>query len=408
MIDADLAARRWATSGCQALSDPGMHVPVRLVAGVSELIRHLDGCGAGLAEAFGSDGLGILAERADALMLARSGRSSCGGATRLVRTADEWMAVTLARQDDRRLLPAWLGTDPKASSVTAGSNPWPEVERRVAGRGAAELVELAALLGLACARIGETTDRFPHELEGLRPAAARPMSGARVLNLASLWAGPLCADVLRRVGADVVTLESVSRPDGARATPHWFDAIHAGQRSVAVDLRTREGIERTTRLIEAADVVIEGSRPRALLQLGIDARALVASPRPQVWVSITGYGRTRNAGMRVALGDDAAVAGGVVGWVDEEPVFVGDAVADPLAGLFAARAAIEMLARGHRGVVDVAMARAAATLATRPKDPLCPPLAEFAPARPSRASARALSLGADTEAVVHDWGVDRR
>ena len=84
-------------------------------------------------------------------------------------------------------------------------------------------------------------------------------------------------------------------------------------------------------------MVIEGSRPRALEQLGIDARSIVRHG-PQVWVSITGHGRDGANTMRVGFGDDAAAAGGLVDWVDGTPHFVGDAVADPLAGLTAAMA----------------------------------------------------------------------
>ena len=83
-----------------------------------------------------------------------------------------------------------------------------------------------------------------------------------------------------------------------------------------------------------ADVVLEASRPRALAQFGIDAEALTTGTPdgrgPQAWVSITGYGRTGDEANRVAFGDDAAAAGGLVSWTDGEPLFCADAVADPL------------------------------------------------------------------------------
>ena len=62
-------------------------------------------------------------------------------------------------------------------------------------------------------------------------------------------------------------------------------------------------------------MVIEASRPRALAQLGL-APEMIPHRDGQVWLSITGYGRA--APERAAFGDDAAVAGGLVGWIDGE------------------------------------------------------------------------------------------
>ena len=64
--------------------------------------------------------------------------------------------------------------------------------------------------------------------------------------------------------------------------------------------------------------MIEASRPRALAQFGLDAVDIVtANGGPQIWVSITGYGRNGEGANRVAFGDDAAVAGGLVTWADD-------------------------------------------------------------------------------------------
>jgi hypothetical protein len=98
-----------------------------------------------------------------------------------------------------------------------------------------------------------------------------------VLDLSSLWAGPLCAHLLGLAGARVVKLESASRPDGARAgSAAFFDLLNAGKASVALDLSSRAGRDSLRRLIASSDIVIESARPRALRQLGIEAEALVA------------------------------------------------------------------------------------------------------------------------------------
>ena len=403
LLEADVdAARLWSESGCQAVTHPEAAVPARLVGTVAGVVDGLDGHGAGLDERFGARGLGALAERAATLLLRRSGRSSCGGASRLIAAGDEWLAVTLARASDRDLLPAWLGVDPGAACVVGNADPWSEVARRVAQRPSAELVDSASALGLACAAVdemqaGSAVLRLP-----LGEARPRGLPGMRVVNLASLWAGPLAAHVLTRLGADVVCVESVGRPDGARATPHWFDAMHAGQRSVALDFRSHEGVATLVALLAAADVVIEGSRPRALEQLGISAIELTQRG-PRVWVSITGYGRDPATAMRVALGDDAAAAGGVVGWAGGGPVFIADAVADPLTGLVTATAVVDAVTSGGRWLLDVALARVASALAPRDADPALPARSNASPGRPVPPGAPPFELGADTAEVLDDW-----
>ena len=95
------------------------------------------------------------------------------------------------------------------------------------------------------------------------------LSGLRVVDLTALWAGPLCGDLLARGGAQVVKVESLGRPDGARRGPAaFFDQLNAHKRSVALDFTTTGGRARLAGLLVAADVVLESSRPRALDQLG--------------------------------------------------------------------------------------------------------------------------------------------
>ena len=141
-----------------------------------------------------------------------------------------------------------------------------------------------------------------------------------VVDLSALWAGPLCGDLLARAGATVVKVESTQRPDGARRGPReFFDLLNGHKRSVALDLQSHDGVRVLHDLVRRADVVIEASRPRALAQLGVDGPDLVRAGGPRVWVSITGYGRSGDAANRVAFGDDAAAAGGLVVWRDGRP-----------------------------------------------------------------------------------------
>jgi crotonobetainyl-CoA:carnitine CoA-transferase CaiB-like acyl-CoA transferase len=140
--------------------------------------------------------------------------------------------------------------------------------------------------------------------------------------------------------------------------------LHAGHESVALDFEDPSDLRALHALVEAADVVVEGSRPRALRQLGIDAESVLRNRPGVTWVSITGYGRTGANADRVAFGDDAAVAGGLVAIdADGHPVFCGDAIADPLSGLYAAEAAAASVGAGGGRLVSVALADVAAVAA---------------------------------------------
>ena len=231
-----------------------------------------------------------------------------------------------------------------------------------------------------------------------------------------MWAGPLCARLLGLAGAEVIKVESPSRPDGARfGNREFFDWLHAGHRSVSVEFSTREGRAALAALLEVADVVIEASRPRALEALGL-APDMVPHRPGQVWLSITGYGRT--APERVAFGDDAAVAGGLVGWTaggtSSVPVFCADAIADPLAGVCGALAVARSRAAGGGELIDLSMRDAAAVFAAPGHDAhevlangsvRCPVIhreqAVLPPRRPvPLTGGRAAELGADTSAVL--------
>jgi crotonobetainyl-CoA:carnitine CoA-transferase CaiB-like acyl-CoA transferase len=231
----------------------------------------------------------------------------------------------------------------------------------------------------------------------------RKPAGSIVVDLSALWAGPLCGDLLAGTGATVIKVESPDRPDGARRGPAaFFDLLNGRKRSVALDFRTAEGATALHALLGRADVVIEASRPRALEQLGVHAAEVVRGGGPQVWVSITGYGRT-DASSRVAFGDDAAAGGGLVVSNEGAPMFCADAVADPITGLTAANACLDALASGGRWLLDVSMAGVCAGLAgpTLPT-PLDIPVA---PPRARRAARAAAALGADTAAVMAELGL---
>ena len=301
------------------------------------------------------DAAELLTGRAALLGLSPQGRISAGGATRLMRSSDGWCALTLSRQDDVDAVPALLESD------AVGDDPWPAVQQWVAENASADVTARARLLGLPVAALGETHAAPPRVTTLSASAAPRGLNGLLVADLSSMWAGPLCGQLLARAGATVVKVESRARPDGTRAGPSaFFDWMNSGKLSYAVDFDEPECLRR---LLEAADVVIESSRPASLAHRGLGPTG-IARRDGRVWLRISGHGADGERANWVAFGDDAAVSGGLVGGTDSEPVFCGDAIADPLTGLHAALGVAESLGRGGGELIELSMAAVAATYAT--------------------------------------------
>ncbi len=295
------------------------------------------------------DAAELLSGRAALLGLSPHGRISAGGATQLMACADGWCAITLSRQDDIDMVPALVECD--------AHDPWPAVQRWVADHACADVTTRARLLGLPVAALGETRAAPPQIVRLGAASTPRQIRGALVADLSSMWAGPLCGQLLARAGATVVKVETHARPDGTRAgSSAFFDWMNGGKLSYAVDFGEPTGLRR---LLEAADVVIESSRPAALTR-----RGLGPTPRDgRVWLRITGHGCNGEHANWVAFGDDAAVSGGLVDGTDSDPVFCGDAIADPLTGLHAAVEVATSLSRGGDELIDMSMAAVAATYA---------------------------------------------
>lgn len=348
--------RAWAGSGAMALTGraggPGLGPPAPLVPRLVELGEVIASITETIGRCVELDTLALLGERAAISGLTRNGTVSCGGATRLLPTIDGWVALSLARREDTDLLPAWLG-------VEAGADPWSTVSAAFRGRASAELVASGAELGLPVSALGERTRSRACARSRLGDhAATRRLEDLTVVDLTSLWAGPLCGSLLAAAGADVWKVETTERPDGARFGPAaFYDLLNARKRPVAVPRAELLSV------VAEADVVLEASRPRALEQLGIDAAGIAQRGRPRVWVSITAHGRRGRQRERVGFGDDAAVAGGLVAWEEDQPRFCADAIADPLSGLEATAACLAALAEGGRWLLDVSMSAVAAQVA---------------------------------------------
>jgi hypothetical protein len=339
------------------LDQPPVASPAPAFGLLSEMVRVLARLTGRIGIPVQADPAAILAGRAGLLGLSRAGRTSAGGTTRLLRGKEGWCAVTLSRPTDLDAVPAILAAD-------VPGNPWEALAVAAHRTPREELVARCQLLGVPAATLPppmapNADPAAPFRISRLaRPGTAAGLDGALVADLSAMWAGPLCAHLLGRAGARVVKVESLSRPDGARrGDPRFFDWLHAGHEQISLDFATAAGRADLAALLAEADVVIEASRPRALAQLGLAPATRPHRPG-QVWLSITGYGRA--APELVAFGDDAAVAGGLVGWHAGEPVFCADAIADPLTGVCGALAVVAALLDGGGSLIDLSM-RATAT-----------------------------------------------
>lgn len=383
MVQVSNAASQWGSSGLACLTGLPDGPPDFSRAEVLARARRV-ATALGDDLGFSVDAATLLAGRAGLLGLTRGGRTSAGGSTRLLRARDGWCALTLSRPDDIAAVPALL----EVQEVPA--DPWTVLRHWAATRLVTAIVERASLLDLPAAGLGEEAPAPPRIQRLGNPGSARGATGLLVADLSSMWAGPLCGQLLARAGATVVKVESPRRPDGTRAgNREFFDWMNGEKLSYCLDFDSQT--DELRELLAAADIVIEGSRPAALARRRLGP-AHVAPRAGRIWLRITGYDQDF---ARPAFGDDAAVAGGLVG---VGPVFCGDAIADPLTGLEATSAVVESLARGGGELIHVSMAGIAAGYAALPttaSDSECP--APVPPAPPSHRAAT--ELGADNDAV---------
>jgi len=281
----------------------------------------------------------LLGERGSNGNYTINGTTSAGlGGSRLLATRDKgWFALSLIRDADRELIPALFG-----DSAVDGRD-WQAIAEAAKQHDCRELLARGRDLGLpvasadeqpACPAIEVLTRGSRRE----RNPAHRPL----VIDLSAIWAGPLAGHLLWLAGADVVKVESLSRPDLIRRDdPATFDLINQGKASMVIDFASAEQKETLVHLIRRADLVIESSRVRALKQLGIDAESLVREVPGLVWLSVTGHGASGDAAGWTGIGNDCAVAGGLARALEQASGkigFVGDALADPLTGISAALA----------------------------------------------------------------------
>jgi alpha-methylacyl-CoA racemase len=201
-----------------------------------------------------------------------------------------------------------------------------------------------------------------------------PLSGIKVLEIQGIGPGPFCGMMLADMGAEVIRIDraaNVRTGDDARDPERPpADVLARGRRSVGVDLKQPDGIETVLRLVEKADVLIEGFRPGVMERLGLGPEVCLERNPALVYGRMTGWGQ--EGPMAHAAGHDInyiALAGALepIGRQGENPVpplnLVGDFGGGGMLLAFGiACALVERAGSGKGQVVDAAMVDGASTL----------------------------------------------
>jgi crotonobetainyl-CoA:carnitine CoA-transferase CaiB-like acyl-CoA transferase len=197
----------------------------------------------------------------------------------------------------------------------------------------------------------------------------KPLDGIRVLEFCAVASGPFCGMLLADFGADVIKVEMPQTGDSMRAWPPLtqgysenFASLNRNKRSIELNLKDPSDNAVARKLISKADVVLENSRPGAMLKLGLDYESVRTLNPGLVYASISAYGqsgpRSREGGFDLTVQAASGIMSvtGEAGWV---PVKCGVPVADFATGLYAAfsvSAALREVAKsGHGTHIDVSM-----------------------------------------------------
>lgn len=183
------------------------------------------------------------------------------------------------------------------------------------------------------------------------------LEGLRVVDLATVLAGPAAAKYLADFGADVIKVEAPAGdgtrrmgwmpPEGGDA--YMWQTVGRGKRSVVLDLKTEAGLDAARTLIDHADVLIENFRPGTLERLGLDPEHLLARNPRLVILRVTGFGQTgpyRSQPGFASIAEAMSGFAGLSGEPDGAPLLPPIALTDELTGIVGAFAV--MVALHHR------------------------------------------------------------
>ncbi|HEX5405589.1 MAG TPA: CoA transferase [Pseudonocardiaceae bacterium] len=197
---------------------------------------------------------------------------------------------------------------------------------------------------------------------------AGALADIKVLDVASMMAGPYCATLLGDMGADVIKLEPPNGDETRRIGPRRgsdsgvFVGVNRNKRSVIADLRTEDGQAVLDRLVRWADIVVDNLRPNARLKLGLDFESVSARNPMAISVSVSTYGPSGPYAGQAGIDPVAQALSGlmnVTGFPGGGPLKAGPPVGDAVCSLLAAFGAVSALhsrsLTGHGQQVDVAL-----------------------------------------------------
>jgi alpha-methylacyl-CoA racemase len=198
-----------------------------------------------------------------------------------------------------------------------------------------------------------------------------PLQGTRIVEFAGIGPAPFGAMALADLGAEVIRIDRAGRQPGDPDTPP-ADLLNRGRRSVALDLKSPEGVATALDIVATADVLIEGLRPGVMERLGLGPEECTARNPKLIYARMTGWGQ--EGPYAPTAGHDInyiALAGALahMGRAGEKPTFPINLVGDfggggMLLALGVCAALVETARSGEGQVIDVAMVDGAALLMT--------------------------------------------
>jgi alpha-methylacyl-CoA racemase len=198
------------------------------------------------------------------------------------------------------------------------------------------------------------------------------LSGYRVIELAGIGPGPMCAMLLSDMGADVLRIDRTADVGLGVAMETKYSLLNRGRRSVALDLKRPEAIEAVLKMVDKADALIEGFRPGVTERLGLGPDVCMQRNSKLIYGRMTGWGQ--EGPMALAAGHDInyiALSGALhsIGRAGDRPVpplnLVGDFGGGALyLALGVVAGLLEAQKSGKGQVVDAAMVDGAASLMT--------------------------------------------
>lgn len=189
----------------------------------------------------------------------------------------------------------------------------------------------------------------------------KALEGVRVLDLATLFAGPMAAMLLGDYGAEVIKVEHPAKPDPSRGHgPEglWWKMLGRNKRAITLNLSTAEGQDLLVELVREADVVIENFRPGTLERWNLSYERLSEANPDLVLARVTGFGQFGPYAKRPGFGTLAEAMSGfaaMTGEPDGPPTLPPFGLADGICALATAFAVMTALRSGKGQVVDLSI-----------------------------------------------------